>query len=427
MIRFLVTTVAGVLVGVFVGWLAFDRTPSDAAYADGPIAPPHQSDGVPVSAEYAALSPPTTSGMPGPPAEPSSAPSRAPVADDDDSRRAADDPLFSDALLAHYREHFQRGWLSARQPGPDAAQVAEGEREFRAAVLAMPAQLGARHADEQNERDALAEALAEGNGIALIAAFASGEYEGDRDELVGEVLDATMEPKHAAGERDGEAFLSGDEPLTQGVTIRFGAGVFDLDERRLRGEDRSTIPSDVTIVGAGMDSTLLRVGDISIREHVERLRFRDLTIDAENDGMFDLRTGAAVLDLERVRLVRFDAAHGGCYAFSVREGVALRARNCEIIGGYGRSPGNGNLFRSPATIARFEDCRFELIRMRLPYDGEVLFQGCSFRLMGSDPRAKANESTRFVNCSFADPLEQPRDDASLAKDLGDLFWQVKEK
>lgn len=427
MIRFLMTAVAGVLAGLLVGWIAFDGARGGTPSSDGSIARPNPSDGVPVSAETPHLSPPTTSGAPSPPPESGPAPSRAPVSDGVDRRSPSDGVLFSDALLAHYREHFQRGWLSARQPGPDAAQVAEGEREFRAVVLAMPAQLGARHADEQNERDALAEALAEGNGIALIAALASGGYEGDRDELVGEVLDATMEPKHAAGERDGEAFLSGDEPLTQGVTIRFGAGVFDLDERRLRGEDRSTIPSDVTIVGAGMDSTLLRVGNISIREHVERLRFRDLTIDAENDGMFDLRTGAAVLDLERVRLVRFDAAHGGCYAFSVREGVALRARNCEIIGGYGRSPGNGNLFRSPATIARFEDCRFELIRMRLPYDGEVLFQGCSFRLLGSDPRAKANESTRFVNCSFAEPLEQARDDAGLAKDLGDLFWQVKEK
>jgi hypothetical protein len=354
---------------------------------------------------------------------------RETVLRDTADRREDANEMFSATLLAHYAEDFRRGWLSVRQPGPDAAQMSAGERVFRAEVSALPAQLGARHGTEQNERDELARAIADFDGIALLSATAESGFEGDRAEFVGELLDHVVEPKLSAGERDGAEFIAQeDEPITEGLTIRFGAGVFELSERRLRGADRRSLPADVTIVGAGMDATLLRIGDISIDGDAIRLRFRDLTIDAENDGMFDMRSGAAVLDLERVRVVRFDAGHGGCYIFSVREGAVIRARQCRFEGGYGRSPGNGNLLRSPTVIARFEDCRFELIRgLSLDQAGHIEFRGCSFERLDRNPIDHAGETTSFVNCTFSDPLQVSYGDPSLAKDLGDLFWQVKGK
>ena len=151
-----------------------------------------------------------------------------------------------------------------------------------------------------------------------------------------------------------------------------------------------------------MDATLLQLGDIGIRGDVQRLAFRDLTLDAGNDGLFDMRSGALVLDLERVRIVRFDAAHGGCHVFDAR-GVLIRARDSKIIGGYGRHPGHGDLFRSGPILARFSRCRFELLDMslsRVGSRGRVLFQDCSFHLLEENPMLAATENVQFAGGVF---------------------------
>ena len=108
--------------------------------------------------------------------------------------------------------------------------------------------------------------------------------------------------------------------------LSFPAGIHRLDERRLRGPRGEPFPTDVTIEGAGMDATLLRLSDISIPSDVERLTIRDLTLDCENDGLFDLRSGDASLDIAGVRIVRFDASHGGCRIFTGDRGTVLVMR-----------------------------------------------------------------------------------------------------
>ena len=207
--------------------------------------------------------------------------------------------------------------------------------------------------------------------------------------------------------------------------LSFGPGIHTLDERRFRGEDRSGIPKDVTIIGAGRDSTLLQMGDISSRTTVDRLTFRNITLDAQNDGLFDLRLGSLSLHLESVRIVRFDAGHGGCSIFSVRGGSVLRARDSQIVGGYGRAPGRGGLFRGTPFLARFTNCHLELVELRLERlgrDSKAVFQNCSFvRPEGdADPVLVQNPSVAFYGCRSR--MLETRNRHGLQRDLSELFY-----
>ncbi len=227
----------------------------------------------------------------------------------------------------------------------------------------------------------------------------------------------------------GEAFAKGEAgELVAGMVIRFGPGVHHLDERAFRGADGDSLPADITVIGAGMDATLLALGDISIDSVVERLAFRNMTLDCENNGLFDLRNESMLLDLERVRIVRFDAGHGGCKIFGVTRGSVLRARDCQIVGGYGRSPGNGDIFRRGPVIARFENCHFELVddwpRLK---NSRIHYKGCTFALLRKNPADYPVDGELYENCSFSDPLGSPAAEARMNKKLSDLFWQFEGK
>lgn len=332
--------------------------------------------------------------------------------------------LYGPALAEHFRREFVRGWLSLRKDQPAGAVLDAGEKTYQRSVREMPQRLGERAAREANERDALVAAVKSGDGLLLLAAMDAGDFEPSLEE-VDELVDHALVPRHASGSLEG-AELSGEAPpeLTAGVTLRFGPGVHVLDERKLRGPDGRSLPADVSVIGAGMDSTLLRIGDVSINSDVERLALRDMTIDTGNDGLFDLRGVKLLLDMERVRVVRFDAGHGGSYVFDANGGSIVRARSCQFIGGYGKSPGRGWLYRNGPILARFENCHFELFERYAIQDSKIVYRGCTFELLKENPLLQPSSSEKFISCTFSNPLGAVEDKATLAKDLSDLFWQV---
>jgi hypothetical protein len=136
---------------------------------------------------------------------------------------------------------------------------------------------------------------------------------------------------------------------------------------------------------------------------VERLTLRDMTIDVGNESLFYLRNGSLIVNLERVRLVRFDAGLGRCHIFRADGGMLIRADECLFTGGYGDHPGSAYLFKGNPILAHFTRCRFELLRLalhemqRTTSRGRILFQDCTFNLLNRDPFATKITHVDFSN------------------------------
>ncbi|MFG0316727.1 MAG: hypothetical protein ACF8XB_05600 [Planctomycetota bacterium JB042] len=318
------------------------------------------------------------------------------------------DPRFSEELRRHFADGYVDGWRAVRPEPPEPEQVEVGEAEFRREVLALPERLGREDAEARSKEEALERALAVGDGLTILEAAAEGRYHPNPEDEGLELVDRCLDRRFESGAVSGEAWDA--STLRDGLTIVFGPGRHTLSTRDLRRKAPTPFPADVTIQGAGMDATLVAIDEeISVRSDVERLRFRDLTVDTANDYAFHLRRDGALLDFERVRVVRFDMGAGGSLAFSVHSGMMLRARDCQILGGYGRSPGSGSLFRGAALLARFERCRFDLIDLELDQvkGGEVLFLHCTFDRLRVDPTRWASPRIRFVGCRVGERIAAP--------------------
>lgn len=331
--------------------------------------------------------------------------------------------LFSPALLDHYRKEFAEEWSRHRADQPEASLLQEKEGVFRRSTLALPASLARGAAEDRSEDESWEAALAAGDGISILELLDRHRLEDPDDRL--EIVDACVQNRGTSATLDGRQFAADrDQKIRQGLTLYFGPGRHQLEERRLRGPDQEAFPTDVTILGAGKTSTLLIISDISIRGHVERLTIRGLTLFTEHDGLFDLRSGSAILEFDDVRVIGFDAAHGGATIFST-DGLMIRAMNSDFLGGYGRSPGRGDLFRHGPLVGRFSQCRFELIE-RLGFSnvgrGKLVFAGCSFGLMADDLlNWRARSNIVFSGCSFEPPLSRGVDRDTLQKSVDDLF------
>ena len=307
----------------------------------------------------------------------------------------------------------------------DASTLPALRERFEEGVLKLPlniARWDVNDIRDARELSARAEAVAAGSMNALLDALRDRQELADFS-LEGESLDFIVRNRVRRSSRDGASFAAGDDPVTEGLVISFPAGIHALSERRLRGPRGEPFPTDVTIEGAGMESTLLRLSDISIGSDVERLTLRDMTIDCLNDGLFDLRSGNAALDIARVRIVRFDAGHGGCHLFDGDDGTVLVMRNSEILGGFGRSPGNGSLLGSagsPVNAMRFENVRFEFINMQFSSMKHGLFLGCSFDRM-TDNYMSGAQRLEFRGCAFGEILPSGLDRRTLQRSLNELF------
>ena len=299
---------------------------------------------------------------------------------------ALDPELFSPALLQFARDRYIEAFQTARGEHPGDEAVEAMLLEFQERVKLLPRQLAQGAVADLQALNDLDAAIEGADGIALLKLIREGTFTPTAEDT-GRLLDRCVSRQQAGPFVDGGAFLRGTEPLSDSMTLRLDPGVHRVDEARLRGPERGSFPANLRIEGAGIDKTLLYLADLSARVDVRRLSLANLTIHADNDGLFDLRAAGMSLDMERVRVIGFDAAHGGCKIFSVRPGALLRVRNCEFLGGYGKSPGNGQLLRLSYGFARFENCRFEGFTWRAPdLQGILLFKGCHFDRMSADPR-----------------------------------------
>ncbi|MHC4409936.1 MAG: hypothetical protein ACYS0F_13165, partial [Planctomycetota bacterium] len=153
--------------------------------------------------------------------------------------------------------------------------------------------------------------------------------------------------------------LKNGETIPDGAVIEYSAGVHDLGTNRVFPRS-GPVAKDLLFVGLGMDQTLLRIEEISAREEIASLTFRDLTLDCNNDYMTDLRhEGPATIRFERCRIIGFDMGAGGSVMFAARTG-AFYASDCWFEAGYSRTrAGYGNLFRvGSGLLVRMERCTF---------------------------------------------------------------------
>ena len=155
-----------------------------------------------------------------------------------------------------------------------------------------------------------------------------------------------------------------------------------------------------------MDETLVRLEEISTRDEVQRLTFRDLTIDCGNDSFTDMRHDKPVtIRLERCRVVGFDSGAGGSVMLAART-AAFYATDCRIEAGYGRHA-DGNLFRVGRGLqVRMENCVFvgpfnSILEsnQRATYH----FERCDFDDMSVFVKRSVEhppQGARFVDCAF---------------------------
>jgi hypothetical protein len=195
-----------------------------------------------------------------------------------------------------------------------------------------------------------------------------------------------------------------------GTTVRFAEGIHTMSWGSVRS--MRTFPEDVTICGAGMDRTLVRLADeLDPNVAVLNLTFRDLTIDCGDNYLTDLRsTEPVTIRMERCRVTGFDMGAGGSVMLAART-AAFHATDCRFEAGFGRTdPGCGNVFRVESLVARLERCTF-VGPFRSVFTGAagetIVFAGCTFeRGALSDPAVldAPPYGIRFESCAVVNPL-----------------------
>lgn len=252
-------------------------------------------------------------------------------------------------------------------------------------------------------------------GVAALEDLEAGRLERPFDLLAD---DAAFEAlfERTAPERivDGhELLFEPTEALADGCTYVFPEGTFDLTAVTRAWGSLSDFPVDVTITGAGPDVTRLVFGDFGPRSPLVRFTLRDATLDCAEDGLFDHRNQPSVVTMDRVRVVRHDAGHGGAHVIGTDD-TLIRMRDTVIAGGYGRSPQHAQLHdvRTSAFLGRFERCVFRQIDTKFSSvrDGAALaFVECIFEDLLDFPRGDPEDATArwnrdalaFDDCTFS--------------------------
>jgi hypothetical protein len=345
--------------------------------------------------------------------------------------------IMNPALLEHAREGIARGWSREHQTRLRTGMLAEGMRRFEELVMSSPESIGRDLGVAMNKGEEILRDAATGGLFALLEGLESGEA----GPMTDVVRDRTKFEKYFTRDSSEEIAVSGIgltrdhfTEMVDGTTLTFPTGVYSIETLSRYWRE---IPRDITIRGAGKDSTLIVLDELSSMKQVKNFRLENCTVFC-NGSVFDLRRGPASAVFSNVRITGFDTGAGGSNAIFAKEGMALHYVNCDIVGGYGRHP-DGRLLRtiSPAFLARFDKCRFERLNLgldRLEAGGTVVFSLCSFSelLDWTDQEAAAEASPGIVldQCSFdtkiVDPRQRPPVD-ELRRDLNDLFpdWEAE--
>ncbi len=171
-------------------------------------------------------------------------------------------------------------------------------------------------------------------------------------------------------------------PAPEAVTLVFPAGAFEFDQQKSLGGFKG----DLTLVGQGMETTLLRVrGDVRCRS----VQVRDMTLDLSRGALRDAGNEVA-FHLQRCRVVGFDRDA----LFAAGSPTLVLAEDSRIEEGYGEGGrGSGVVFQanSRALVARMERCTIRATGASAfgspKQDTALVFQSC--RLSDVDPGLRA--------------------------------------
>jgi hypothetical protein len=337
-------------------------------------------------------------------------------------------PLFSPALIAHFRSEYRAAYEKEYPEGPTEEAVAAAEKRFRDDVLAWPASYGEAEAALRRRNEASVKSLSEGDGFGALDALQNDAWDPSANDLTSELLEKLTARRIASPAWSPEevaAFRKKNprEPLPEGLSIAFGPGVHVVDPAEWAGPQRAAV-GDLSVSGAGMNTTLIVwKNDLDFRGDVRALTIKDLTSTVANDGCgpFDFRTPRTSLRLERVRAVGFDCGAGGSNLIGSRA-LVLYARGCEFLGGFGRTPyPNGYcsvLDVRGESVARFEQCRFDRAEPG-SLQGKTLFHGCVFADLKVDLLANPGRGGfHFVDCRSE---SSPAGTTFTRRDLAEYF------
>jgi hypothetical protein len=318
--------------------------------ATATVAPSASSQVIPTRSPVESATPATSRATPAPSL--SATPSPTEPAEQDD------DALFSAALLAYFRREFVAAWNGERSTAATEEDIARAEASFRAQVRRSPSVFGRRAAAAANRVDARDAALKTGDALTLLQIADDNQWSPTPADLTDAFIDKVFASKSAGTTVGPDAT---NDLVLDGTTVQLGYGAVKGRVPGLSGWGTKAFPKDLTIAGQGIDATVIKLSDYAVKDDIERLTIRDLTINAADNYVFDKRSGNMTIRLERVRIIGFDMGAGGSVAFGV-EGMLLEAKQCQFLGGYGRSPGSGNLLRGGPIVCRFTDCTFKQLR-----------------------------------------------------------------
>jgi len=326
--------------------------------------------------------------------------------------------IISSALLAYATAEANRAWGELRKDVLPAAVLDQLLPYYEHHVRAMPAEFVNRAARQATLAEAKVEAYSKADAVTLLSVLDVDEPDA-RAFVAGKRFASLFELRGAGPVLDGRLHRSGDK-LEAGNVLVFPAGVFELEDLA-RGN--APFPAEITVRGAGMNATLIRLATTRARSSLDRLTFEDCTLFCE-DAICDMRSHPAVLSLRRVRCVGFDCGAGSSVVFYLFGKSALMATDCRFEGGYGRMPGRGNLMDTRSLcLARFERCVFDRIALR-DAGRTVQFTQCEMHELTSQaPRDPLYEDCRITVLDVA----QLADVDSLRRDLNTLFPQWRER
>ena len=312
-------------------------------------------------------------------------------------------------MLDAAKSQFELAYKAETGELPSEEATASAMKTFKAAIGGLPNSLGMRAGKEAKRLANLRRGFDKLDGLTLIDVLKETEF----DSLVGfgftrAKVAGLAEADMAINQIDGRMLVKDPKlilKLEENTEIFFPQGTYTINEQtlmRILERDGKKFPKGIAFVGEGKNKTTLKLTDARFTgQDVDRLGFRDMTVDCDNDGMFDKRQGSLILRLSNVRLVRFDAGHGGCTLFSINEGLIVHATDTEFIGGFGRSPGRGSIFEScKIFLGHFERCVFtgiehDLFRSVRQNKACLWMDECQF-----DRKHKTNGSTELKDCKF---------------------------
>ncbi len=307
---------------------------------------------------------------------------------------ARQEPRASPELLAgEYRTfaelEIQRGFVRAVHREPNEGELREALVLFEQRALELPAAV-ARELGEREQRNLEARADLESAGpLAMLKNLSAGGG-GALVDLVAsrEAMAVLFERKAPQTRVTATTSAEVRAALAPGASIQLPSGAFAFGNLL---DVEPAFPPEVSLVGAGRERTLIVFeAPLGSRAPLEDFRLAHCTVLVRGKQLFRQEL-AATVELDDVRVIGFDnGVQSGLALLDFRGGVALSARSCAFLGGYGELPGGAIALSSPNTafLAHFEACEFDLHSLglsRMLRGVSVTFLDCTLSRMFDSP------------------------------------------